>query len=142
MARRVGVRLRQVQVSQPDDIAAAFTALAGDGVKAVIIPADTFYFTQRRQIAALALKHRVATIFPYPPAVEAGGLMSYGAPFLADYRRAGEYADKILKGAKPANLPVEQQLRWEMAINRKAAQALGIALSSELLLLRADRVIE
>ena len=140
-AQRVGLRLRQVQVRQPDDIAVAFTTLASDRVEAVIIPADTFYFAQRRQIAALALKHRVATIFPYSPPVEAGGLMSYGAPYLADYRRAAEYADKILKGAKPANLPVEQPMRWEFVINRKTAQALGIALSGELLL-RADRVIE
>ena len=96
---------------------------------------------QRVPLAALALKHRLPGMFPFKENVLAGGLMSYGADPNYLYRRAAAYVDKILKGAKPADLPVEQASKYELAINLKTAKALGLELSP-MVLARADEVIE
>ena len=102
---------------------------------------DAFFLVQQQQIAQLALKHRLPSIFSVQEHVEAGGLMSYGQNLTDFYRRAAGYVDKILKGAKPGNLPIEQPATFALAINRKTAKALGLTISNELLL-RADKVIE
>jgi putative ABC transport system substrate-binding protein len=106
-----------------------------------LVLASPLYFSQRVPLAELALKHRLPGMFGSRENVEAGGLMSYGADYDDLHRRAALYVDKILKGVKPADLPVEQASKFELVINLKAANALGLAIP-ESLLLRADKVIE
>jgi putative ABC transport system substrate-binding protein len=109
--------------------------------EAVIVVVDAFFISQRQQIAELALKNNLPSMFSAQEHVEAGGLMSYGQNLADLYRRAAGYVDKIFKGAKPGNLPIEQPAVFSLAINRKTAKALGLAIPQELLL-RADKVIE
>ena len=97
--------------------------------------------SHRVRLAELSAKHRLASISPFPEAAESGGLISYGPSLRANFRRAATYIDRILKGAKPADLPVEQPTRFELVINLKTAKALGVTIPSSLLL-RADQVIE
>ena len=99
------------------------------------------FFDSRAEIARLALRHRLPAIFPEKEFVDAGGLMAYGANLSEEFRRAATYVDKILKGAKPADLPVEQPTKFELAINLKTAKALGLTIPPSLLQ-RADQVIE
>jgi len=109
-----------------------------------LLVADTgggTFFTQRTHLAELALDHRLPTIFANTENVEAGGLMSYSASSVAHYRRAAAFIDRILRGAKPADIPVEQPATFELAINMKTAKALKLAIP-QTLLLRADRLIE
>jgi len=108
---------------------------------ALIVLPDGFFLAQARRIAELATQHRLPTIFFIREAVEAGGLMSYGQNILEQFYRAATYVDKILKGAKPGDLPVEQPTQFELVINLKTAKALGITIPQSILL-RADRVIE
>ena len=96
--------------------------------------------SQRAQVVELAIKNRLPVIYPFPEFVEAGGLMSYGVSFNDLYRRAATYVDKILKGAKPADLPVEQPMKFEFVINLKAAKQIGLTIPPNVLA-RADRVI-
>jgi len=100
-----------------------------------------FFIEQRRQITELAARSRLPSIFAFREDVEAGGLMSYGQNLADHYRRAATYVDKILKGAKPGELPFEQPMRIHLAINRKTAKALGLTIPQELLI-RADEVFE
>jgi putative ABC transport system substrate-binding protein len=130
-----------VKVVTAAEIEAGFGAMARARVEAVIVTADPLFDVQRDQIARLALKNRLPTICSNSEATEAGGLMSYGQDLTDQYRRAAAYVDKILKGAKPSELPVEQPLVLELVVNRKTAKALGLALPKDLLL-RADRVID
>ena len=106
----------------------------------VIVAIDGFLTGHRREIAALALRHRIASVFTTRPSVAAGGLMSYGQNFGDNYRRAAAYVDKILRGSRPGDLPIEQSTRFELVINRATAKALGVTLPPDLLL-RADEVI-
>jgi putative ABC transport system substrate-binding protein len=115
--------------------------MAREHADALIILLDGLMFLQRSQIAALALKHRLPSIYSQPQFAEAGGLMSYGADTIDNFRRTGIFVDKILKGAKPGDIPFEQPTRYYTVINRKTANALGIKLNNELLA-RADKVIE
>jgi ABC-type uncharacterized transport system substrate-binding protein len=110
-------------------------------VQALIILGDAFFVQYFRQIAASSIRNRLASIYSGGEYPEAGGLMSYGPNFRENYRRAATYVDKILKGAKPGDLPVEQPTKFELVVNRKTADALGIKLSEELLF-RATKVIE
>lgn len=126
-----------VSASQID---AAFPALARERVDALVVAPDPFFVSQARQFAELAKRHRLPTMFSFQPHVEAGGLMSYGENNAESYRRAAPYVDRILKGARPADLPVEQPTRLELVINLKTARALGISLPPALLL-RADELI-
>src|SRR5256712_4490131 len=106
----------------------------------VVLPTAMFV-SERRRLVDLAAKNRLPTVFPYRESVDAGGLMSYG-PNLADmYRRAATYVDKILKGAKPGDLPVEQPTKFELVINAKTAKALSLTIPQSVLL-RADQVIQ
>jgi putative ABC transport system substrate-binding protein len=123
------------------DIERAFAAMAREKAGAAIILIDGFFFTQGKQISDLAMRHRLPSISANNGFAGAGGLMNYGTDFTENYRRAAVFVDKILKGAKPADLPFEQPMRYSLEVNRKTASVLGIKISQELLL-RADKVIE
>ena len=123
------------------EIDTAFAAMTKERAGAVIVLADPVFIAHRRQIAELASKTRLPAVYQLTDHAEAGGLIGYG-PNIADlYRRATTYVDKILKGAKPGDLPVEQPARFELVINLKTAKALGLTIPSSLLQ-RADHVIE
>jgi putative ABC transport system substrate-binding protein len=140
-ARQSGRQVLPVAARTAEDIERGFATMARERAGAVIILLDGFYFPQRKQIAELALKHRLPSIYALPGYAEAGGLMSYGSDITDNYRRAALFVDKILKGAKPGELPFEQPTRYYLEINRKTASALGIKLPQELLM-RTDKVIE
>jgi putative tryptophan/tyrosine transport system substrate-binding protein len=137
----LGLELRLVGVRGEEDFQDAFAKMVHDGVDGVIVLASTLTLSRRALLADLALKHRLPSVFGAKDNVRAGGLMSY-APDSTDLtRRAATYIDKILKGAKPADLPVEQASRYELSINLKTAAKLGLAIPPTLLA-RADEVIE
>ncbi len=139
---KLGVQLLKVSVSTVADFDGAFAAMARDRVNAVFVHASALTArTNRPLLAELALKHRLPTIFGVRANVEAGGLMSYGPDYQDLSRRAAIYIDKILKGAKPADLPVQQPTKFELVINLKTAKVLGLAVPQSLLQ-RADEVIE
>ncbi len=136
-----GVQVLPFEAGSVAEIEAGFSAMTRARVEAAIVAADSFFEVQRDQIARLAVKNRLPTIYSNRELTEAGGLMSYGQDLGDQYRRAAGYVDKILRGAKPSDLPVEQPLVLELVVNRKTAKALGLTLSTELLL-RADKVID
>jgi putative ABC transport system substrate-binding protein len=140
-AQRAGVKILPVEARTLQEIEKAFSIMAKDNAKALIVVLDPFFIQQRQQIAALAVKIRLPSMFPYHEDVEAGGLMSYGADATDIFRRAATYVDKIFKGAKPSDLPVEQPTKFELYINGKTAKALGLK-SPQSLLISADKVIE
>ena len=130
-----------VNMRTPEEIERGFAAMGRDHVDALVILADAMLFQQRTQIAGLALKHRLPSIYALSGYAEAGGLMSYGADNTDNFRRSAIFVDKILKGAKPGDIPFEQPTRYYLVINRKTASTLGIKPTNELLG-RADKVIE
>jgi putative ABC transport system substrate-binding protein len=140
-ARALGLQLHIVQASSPAEIDAAFASMRSQRVGGVLVLRDGFFLAQRTQIAALAVRSRLPAVHGIREEAESGGLIAYGAsvPFL--YRRAATYVDKILKGAKPADLPVEQPTKFELIINLKTAKALGLTIPPSLLQ-RADEVIQ
>jgi putative ABC transport system substrate-binding protein len=140
-AQKLGVTILPVDTRTPEEIERGFAAMKRERADAVVVLADSFFLGQRRQITELAARNRLPSMFSYREDVEAGGLMSYGQNLADYYRRAATYVDKILKGAKPGELPFEQPTKIHLAINRKTANALGIAVSKEMLF-RADEVIE
>jgi putative tryptophan/tyrosine transport system substrate-binding protein len=140
-ARNLGVRLVILHACTPGDIEAAFASLVGRQISALLGSADALLFSQRRQIAALAIRNAIPAIYEFREFVEAGGLMSYGSSSADAYRLAGTYAGRILKGEKPADLPVQQSTKIEFVINLKTAKALGLSIPPNLLAL-ADEVIE
>ena len=140
-ARTIGVKVLAVEARKAEDFESAFAKMVQEKSQALIIAADAFYIGLGRQLAAIALKKRMPAIFPYREQVAAGGLMSYGQDLANHYRLAAAYVDKILKGAKPGDLPIEQPSGIHLALNRKTAKALGLAIPQEFLL-RADEVIE
>ena len=137
----LGVQLLTVGVSTVADFAGAFATMAQGRVGAVLVHASTQTARNPRPLAELALKHRLPTIFGSRDNAVAGGLMSYAPDFIDLSRRAAVYIDKILKGAKPAELPVEQASRYQLVINLKTARALGLTIPPSILV-RADEVIE
>jgi putative ABC transport system substrate-binding protein len=139
-AQTVGVKIVPAQARTPQEIAAALSKIARENTSALIIALDGIFVQQRRQIAELAAKNRLASIATFSEYVQDGGLLSYG-PNLADqYRRGAGYVVKILKGAKPGDLPVEQATKFELVINRNTAKALGLAIP-QTLLISADKVL-
>jgi putative ABC transport system substrate-binding protein len=140
-SQKLGVQVLPVNARTPEDIERGFAMMKRERAEAVIVAADAFFFLQRRQIAELALRHRLASMASNREYAAAGGLMSYGQNIADFYRRAATFVDKILKGAKPGELPIEQPTIFELVINLKTAKALGLAIPQELLL-RADKVIE
>lgn len=140
-ARDFGVKLQFLEASREADIDRAFSAAAADRAEAVFVTPDAFFFQHRQAIARIALTHRLPTIFVQREHVEAGGMLSYGPDTGEQYRQVAHYVDRILRGAKPAELPIEQPSKFELLINMKTAKALGVAIAPSLRVL-ADRVIE
>jgi putative ABC transport system substrate-binding protein len=140
-AAAVGVEIQSVEVRSPDDFSAAFAALSPSRVHALLALGNPINFRGRQLIADFALKNRLPSIYDERLFVEAGGLMSYAPSFTDSFRRAATYVDKILKGAKPADLPVEQPTKFELVINVKTAKILGLTIPPSLLL-RADQLVE
>jgi putative tryptophan/tyrosine transport system substrate-binding protein len=140
-ARSIGVELTFYDIRQRDDPGAAFAAIDRDGAQGAIVVQSAQSFMFRRVIADLALKYRLPTIFWHREQVREGGLMLYAASATDLLRRAAEYVDRILKGAKPADLPIEQPTKFELVVNLKAAKAIGLTIPPAILA-RADEVIE
>jgi putative tryptophan/tyrosine transport system substrate-binding protein len=136
-----GVKLQILKATSENEIDAAFAALANLHVDALVVSADPFLLGRRMQIAALASRQAVPAIYGVREFADAGGLISYGTSLTAVYRQLGVYAGKILKGAKPADLPVQQPTTFELVGNLKTARALGLTVPQSLLA-RADEVIE
>ena len=140
-ARGLGVRLLAVSASKADDLDGAFSTLVHQGARALIIGADAFFTGQRSQIAILAARHALPSMWVARIEVAAGGLMGYGASLFDVYRRAGVSAGQVLKGAKPADLPVQLPTAFDLVINLRTAKALNLDVPP-MLLARADEVIE
>jgi ABC-type uncharacterized transport system substrate-binding protein len=138
---RFGMTAGIIEAHQPADLAAAFAHMVEGRFAAAIVSQNAMYFNERKRIADLALRAQIPTMMPADLFVDAGGLMSYGPSWPPIFRNAAVFADKILKGAKPADLPIEQPTVFELTVNRRTAQALGLSLP-ETLLMRADRVVE
>ena len=140
-ADKLGIELQMLLMSTPDDIDAAFAAMSVANTDAFFVSASSLSRSQRTRLAALALRYRLPGMFGIRDNVEAGGLMSYAPNPLDLTRRAAAYIDKILKGARPADLPVEQASQFEFVLNLKTAKALDLQIPDKLLAL-ADEVIE
>ena len=140
-AQKLGVKLQGIEVSTPEALPGALETAVKGRAEALMFMSSGFMFGLRAQITALALKHRLPASYGNTASVEAGGLMNYGPNDTEYYRQAAVFVDKIFKGARPADLPVEQPLKWELVINMKTAKALGITVP-QALLLQATRMIE
>ena len=140
-AQKVGLTLVSVEARNLQEIDRAFADLNNQRVQAFIGAADAVFFTQRQQIAELALRNRLPSMFSQREYAQAGGLMSYGENLSDFFRRAASFVDKIFKGAKPGDLPIEQPTRFNLVINRKTADALGMTIPPQLYIF-ADEVIE
>jgi putative ABC transport system substrate-binding protein len=140
-AQALGLRLQSLEVRSPDEFAQAFAAMTEARAEALVVISNALFFSHRSQLAELMVRHRLPAMFHSREYVEAGGFMAYGANGEDLYRRAATYVDKLLKGAKPDDLPVEQPTKFELVINLKTAQALGITIPPSLLF-QADRVIQ
>jgi putative ABC transport system substrate-binding protein len=140
-ARKVGLSLVPIEARNSREIEDAFAAFAKERVPAVMVAVDAVFFGQRWRIAELALANRLATMFALREYAEAGGLMSYGENVADFFRRAASFVDKIFKGANPGDLPVEQPTKFNLVINRKTADALGVTIPPQLYIF-ADEVIE
>ena len=140
-ARFINRQILVLKARTEDEINAAFAELARERIGALLVGADAFFNSQVTLIVVLAARHAVPTIYPFKSYVDAGGLMSYGSSLLDAYRQTGVYAGRVLKGEKPADLPIVQPTKFELVINLKIAKALGIAIPPTLLA-RADEVIE
>jgi putative ABC transport system substrate-binding protein len=141
VAKSLGVVLQGVNARNSSELQAAFMAIKRDRADAVILGENTLFLAHRRRIAELAIEHRLPMMVPAKEFALAGALLSYGTDYLDMFRRAALYVDKILKGAKPGDLPVEQPTRFELVINLKTAKALGLTIPQSLLG-RADEVIQ
>ena len=140
-AQGLGVTLLPVEARSASDLEGAFAAMTRERAGALIVPPDLMTLTERKRVVDLAAKHRLPAIYGFKEQVEDGGLMAYGASASRNYHRAATYVDKILKGATPADLPVEQPMKFELVLNLKTAQALGITFPPTLLF-QADEVIQ
>jgi putative ABC transport system substrate-binding protein len=140
-ARELGLQLRVLNASTESDFERVFASLKQMQLGALVIISDPFFISKSEQLAALTIRYAVPAIFPYRTFTDAGGLMSYGGSYTDSYRLSGVYTGRILKGEKPANLPVQQATKVELVINQKTAKALGISVP-QALISRADEVIE
>jgi putative ABC transport system substrate-binding protein len=140
-AKRRGITLQYVEVRAESDLPKAFSTIVDGHARAVMIFGSPYLWGIRAQIADLARQNALPTIYMYREGPDAGGLMSYGTSLIESWRRAATYVDRILKGAKPSDLPVEQPTKFELVINLKTAKALGLTIPPSLLA-RADQVIE
>jgi putative ABC transport system substrate-binding protein len=137
----LGVRLQFLEARGPADLDRVFSEMSRARADALTVLTSSMLFGERRRLVDLAAKHRLPTVYPYREAVDAGGLMAYGPDLTDLLRRVATYVDKILKGTKPGDLPVEQPTKFELVINLKTAKALGLTIPPSLLL-RADEVIQ
>ena len=140
-AEKVGLVVVPVEARSLEEIEDAFAAIAKQSIAAVVVGLDAVFFVHRQQLAQLALDNRLASMFPVRDYAAAGGLMSYGESLRDFYHRAASFVDKIFKGAKPSDLPIEQPTRFKLVINRKTADALGLTIPPQLYIF-ADEVIE
>jgi putative ABC transport system substrate-binding protein len=140
-ARSLGVAIHAIIVRRADDLAPAFLGMVKNRDQAVVVMSPAFMFVHRKAVIDLAAAHRIPAIYELLVFVEPGGLMSYGVNASEMQRRAAVYVDKILRGSKPADLPIEQPTKFELAINLKTAKALGLTVPQSLLA-RADEVIQ
>jgi ABC-type uncharacterized transport system substrate-binding protein len=140
-ARTLGVQLQLVDVRGPDEFDSAFATMTNARAEALLVLPSAMLFNERRRLVDLAARYRLPAMYQLREFVELGGLMAYGASITDLVRRSATHVDKILKGAKPADLPVEQPTKFELVLNLKTAQALGITIPSSLLF-QADRVIQ
>ena len=140
-AHALGIRLQILEARGPEDIDRAFAAMTREGASALVVLTDAIFTNQRGQIAKLAIDRRLPAVYGHLEHAEAGGLLAFSANLFDLERRAAVYVDKILKGAKPGDLPVEQPTKLELVVNLRAAKAIGLAIPPSLLQ-RADRVID
>ena len=140
-ARAIGLHIQILNASTKDEIEAAFASLVRDQIDALFVSVDVFFLSQRDQLVALAARYRIPATFSTREEAEAGGLMSYGTDLQAMWHQVGIYAGQILKGAKPADLPVMQSTKFELVINLKTAKTLGLTIPAGVLSI-ADDVIE
>jgi putative ABC transport system substrate-binding protein len=140
-ARSLGIRLQHVEARGPEELNSAFAAMARERADALLVTGTSTFLAHRTRLAELAVKGRLPTMHSFRESVEAGGLMAYAVNMADFVGRSAVYVDKILKGAKPADLPIEQPTKFELIINLKAAKALGITVP-QALVLRADEVIQ
>jgi putative ABC transport system substrate-binding protein len=140
-AATLGLKLEILHASSEQELSAVFESLGRKDAEPLVIASDAFFSNHGEQLGALALHHRVPAIFQYTEFTEGGGLMSYGGNVAESYRLAGVYAGRILRGAKPASLPIQQVTKVELIVNLNAAKALGVTFPLSLLG-RADKVIE
>jgi putative ABC transport system substrate-binding protein len=139
-AKALSLRIQSLEASKPDDLEPAFVAMVRERADALSVFADPFLSTHRARLAQLAAKNRLPAMYGNSEYVEAGGLMSYAPSFSDMHRRAATFVDKILKGAKPADLPVEQPMKFEFVINLKTAKQIGLTIPPNVLA-RADKII-
>jgi putative ABC transport system substrate-binding protein len=140
-AKALGVALQSVEIRSADGFGSAFTAIIRERPNALIMTGDPLHQLHVGRIIEFAATHRLPAMYQFRENVDAGGLMSYGTSVPDLFRRAATYVDKILKGARPADLPVEQPTRFELIVNLKTAKALGLTIPPSILL-RADQVIQ
>lgn len=138
---QAGIMLVHVEARDTAEIEAGMTTAARKGAQAVVVVGDTLFLQHRAQIAKIAIKNRIVLMSSFPEEAAAGALISYGTDLVDGYRRTAVYVDKILKGANPGDLPIQQPTTIHLVINRKTASALGFVIPNELLI-RADEVIE
>jgi putative tryptophan/tyrosine transport system substrate-binding protein len=140
-ARALRLQIELIEARDAKDLERILRSRARHRAEALLFITDAFFWSQRQQMTALALQHRLPAMFPEPEFAQAGGLMGYGPNVADNFRRAATYVDKILKGAKPGDLPVEQPSKFELVVNLKTAKSLGVTIPPSLLA-RADQVIE
>jgi putative ABC transport system substrate-binding protein len=140
VAKALGVKLISLEVRSLNDFEKAFARAKREGAQALITTTGSLISTQQRQVLDFAAQNRLPAMYPYTEFVEAGGLMSYAPSYTDLFRRAAEFVDKILKGTKPADIPVEQPTKFEFIVNLKAAKQIGVTVPPNVLA-RADRVI-
>ena len=139
--RTLRLQLQVIGVRTGAELEGAFLSMARERAQAVLVLSSAFVLAERQHLTELAIRHRLPTMFAQRESVEAGGLMSYGPDFADLFRRGAIYVDKILRGVRPADLPVEQPTKFVMVINRKTAKVLGLTIPPALLL-QADQVID
>ena len=139
-ARALAVQLQFLEARGPDDFERAFSQMTQARAGGLTLLTSIMFFSERRRLVELAAKHKMPTVYPWREPVDVGGLLAYGPNLLDLFRRAAVYVDRILKGAKPADMPVEQPIKFELVINLKTAKALGLTIPPSLLA-RADEVI-